>query len=219
MKRITQRSTFIFIALTLSLALVLSACSPSAVSSQGSASGTSAETQATTVPAAPGACLVGNWGLTDFSAYMNSIAQNITNNSQAAVTITSGDFSGSAVFTFNADNTAQFSADNFTQKFTLTTSVSGQNMDIPITLTVNGTSTAKYSVDGDKISFIDQQPGDTVITTEVMGNTSTIDQSLLGKPGTIQLYQYACSGADSLSLKVIAVENMDLAPLSLTRIK
>ena len=216
MKRITKRSTFVLIALVLSTALLLSACGSATAASTAAASDTTA---VTAVPAAPGACLVGNWNLTDFSAYMNSIEQNISSNSKASVTITSGDFSGKAVFTFNADNTSQFSADNFVQKFTLTTNVSGQNLDIPITLTVNGTSTAKYSVDGDKISFTDQQAGDTLITVETMGNTSTIDQSLLGKPGTVQLYQYTCSGADTLSLKVIAVDNMDLAPLTLTRIK
>lgn len=219
MKSFTVNKKGLLISFVLVLALVLSACSSSAAaSSQGSASDASAETQATTMPA-PGACLVGNWSLTDFSAYMNSIEQNISNNSKAAVTITSGDFTGKAVFTFNADNTSQFSADNFVQKFTLTTDISGQKLDVPITLTVNGTSTAKYSIDGDKISFTDQQGGDTVITVETMGNTSTIDQSLLGKPGTIQLYQYACTDTDTLSLKVIAVDNMDLAPLTLTRIK
>jgi hypothetical protein len=39
----------------------------------------------------------------------------------------------------------------------------------------------------------------------------------MGESGTTRLYQYTCSG-DTLSLKVIAVENMDLAPLTLTRI-
>ena len=214
MKSFTVNKKGLLISFVLVLALVLSACG-----SSGAAASTAAASDATAAPAAPGACLVGNWSLTDFSAYMNSIEQNISNNSKAAVTITSGDFTGKAVFTFNADNTSQFSADNFVQKFTLTTDVSGQKLDVPITLTVNGTSTAKYSVDGDKISFTDQQGGDTVITVETMGNTSTIDQSLLGKPGTIQLYQYACTDTDTLSLKVIAVDNMDLAPLTLTRIK
>ena len=134
------------------------------------------------------------------------------------MTITSQAFTGKANFTFNSDGTAKFSADNFNQKFTLSTDVSGQKLDIPITLNINGSSTAKYSVADNKITFSDQNQGDQKITVDTMGSASSID-GLLGKSGTMQLYQYTCTDANTLSLKVIAVKNVDLAPLTLTREK
>lgn len=96
--------------------------------------------------------------------------------------------------------------------------VNGQNMDIPISMTINGASTAQYSVDGDKISFSNQDQGDFQINVDTMGITTVIDQGLMGNPGTIQLYQYACTDVNTLSLKGIAT-NQDLAPLILTRVR
>ena len=222
MKHTSYKSIFALAALLLSATLLLSACgSGSETPAQGSASTNSASdtTAATSAPAASADCPVGSWNLSDFSAYMNSIEQNMSNSSNASVTVTSGDFTGSAVFTFNADKTTTLKTDNFVQKLTISTEVSGRKLDIPITLSINGTSSGKYSLDGDKMTFSDQDKGDMVITVETSGNSSTVDQSLLGEPGTLKLYQYACPSADTLTLKVVAVKSMDLAPLTLTRIK
>jgi hypothetical protein len=209
------------------LALVLTACnlpgSSSATSTQGTEAtsaveATNAPTEAPATNAAPGACLVGTWSLTDFAPYMDSIKQNLSTQSNNNFTFTSGDFSGSATFVFNADNTTSLKMDNFVQSFTMSMTVSDNTIDIPVTLTVNGNSGAKYSTEGDQITFSDQDPGDMQVTIDTNGTASTMDQSMFGDPGTQKLYQYSCVDANTLSLKVIAVESMDLAPLILTRV-
>jgi hypothetical protein len=199
------------------IALALTACN---LGSTPSTSSTEAVTTAPTAAAsaAPDTCLVGSWSLTDFAPYMDSIKQNLSSKSNNNVTFTSGDFSGSATFVFGADHKTSLKMDNFTQSFTMSMKVSDTNMDIPITLTVNGNSSADYSVDGDQITFSNQNPGDMKVNINTAGTDSTMDQSMFGDPGTQKLYQYSCVDANTLSLKVIAVENMDLAPLILNRI-
>lgn len=186
-----------------------------AYSGGSTAAPTAAPTEA---PAAAGNCLVGTWSLTDFASYMDSIKQNLSASSNNDVTFTSGDFSGSATFVFNADNTTSLNLDNFSQSFTMTMKVSDTAVEIPITLNMNGNSSSDYSVDGDQITFSNQNPGDSQINIEIEGSVSAIDQSMFGEPGTQKLYQYSCVDANTLSLKVIAVESMDLAPLILTRV-
>ena len=120
-------------------------------------------------------------------------------------------------YVFNEDGTASVTGDNFSQSLTMSVTVGDQPLDVPITITINGTSTANYSIEGDKISFIDQQPGDMSVNVDVMGSATSMND-LLGQPGTIQLYQFNCPDANTLSLQVIAIEDMVLAPLTLTRV-
>jgi hypothetical protein len=159
-------------------------------------------------------CPFGEWQLTDFAPYMTSLQQNLTAMTDNEYAFSGNVYSGSAQFDFENDLTAKFSAENFTQKFTM----SAAGIDIPIIIEINGSSTSEYSVERDQISFSNQDAGDLIINISVMDSPSTIDESLLGEPGTIKLYQYACPNPDTFILKVIAVEDMDLAPLTLTRI-
>ena len=219
-KRITPYILLTIVILT--AALMLAACgsgssSPASTNEAGNAS--SATEAATSAPASGASCLVGSWKLTDFSSYMNSIEQNTANASGGDVTLTSQTNTGDATWTFNADNTAKFTTSNFEQDFTMTTTVSDQKIDIPISLKINGSSTSDYSVDGDQITFSNQDQGDLTINVDVMGTSSPADSSLMGNSGTTQLYQFACPDANTLTLKVIAVKNVDLAPLTLTRVQ
>lgn len=202
-------------------ALMLTACSSNSSPATQSAGSTSVatETEATSAPAEDVSCLVGTWQLTDFSAYMSSIEQSTASSSGGDVTMKSGDFSGSATWTFNPDKTANFAADSFQQDFTMTTTAAGSTIDIPVSLKINGNSNADYSIDGDKVTFSNQQQDSLDISVDVMGTSSPVDASLMGNPGTIQLYQFTCVDANTLSLKVIAVDTMDLAPLTMTRVK
>ncbi|NMC86097.1 MAG: hypothetical protein GYA58_12505 [Anaerolineaceae bacterium] len=223
MKHSSNKRLLFLFTLLLAAAFMLAACNGASSGSSTSEPSSAAETDSalpaatTAAPSLPGDCLIGSWSLTDFSSYMASIQQNLSSASGNDVTFSSGDFSGSATWTFNADNTAVFSAENFQQNMTMHTSVNDTVMDIPISININGSGTGKYAVEDDKISFSDQDNSSIAINIDVMGTASTIDQSLMGESGTTRLYQYTCSG-DTLSLKVIAVENMDLAPLTLTRI-
>jgi len=206
------------------ISLALTACNlgirPSTSSTAGANNAyTSAATAAPTeASAAPGTCLVGTWSLTDFGPYMDSIKQNLSANSNNNFTFSNGTFSGSATFVFKVDNTVTLKMDNFTQNITMSMKVKDSTVDIPMILTVNGSSSSDYSVDGDKISFSNQNPGDMKITIDTNGTTSTMDQYMFGEPGTQKLYQFSCPDTNTLSLKVIAVESMDLAPLILTRV-
>ncbi len=120
--------------------------------------------------------------------------------------------------TFNLNCSGSFTAENIVESFTMSIDAGGTPMDIPITLTMNGTSTANYTIEGDQITFLDQDPGDLVIVMDMMGEQTTFNTSVMGDPGTVQLYQFSCADANTLSLKVTAVTTMDLAPLILTRI-
>jgi hypothetical protein len=177
------------------------------------------ETAATAVPQAASPCPVGTWALTDFSTYMLSLQQNLTTLTQNEYSFSNNSYSGLATFVFNDDHTASFSGDNFNQSMTMSANMSGTALEIPMTISINGTSTAKYSIDGDKISYTDQDAGNLVVNVDVMGSASTLDQGMLGQPGTVQLYQFACPDPNTLTLKVIAVQDMDLAPLTLTRVQ
>ena len=115
------------------------------------------------------------WQLTG----MNSIEQNTASSSGGDFTLTSQKFTGAAAWTFNADNTSEFSADNFEQDFTMSTTAGGQSMDIPISLKINGKSTAAYSVDGDQISFSNQEQSGLTIDADVMGASTPLDTSLM----------------------------------------
>jgi hypothetical protein len=218
-----KRNSFSILAILVVLiaAFMLAACSSnsSEATQAGGSTSAASETAATSAPASDESCLVGTWQLTDFSAYMTSIEQNTASDSGGDMTMKSGDFSGSATWTFNADKTADFAADTFQQDFTMTTTAAGNPMDIPISLKINGTSSADYSIDGDKVTFSNQKQDSLNISVDVMGTSSPVDTSLMGNPGTVQLYQFNCVDANTLSLKVIAVENVDLAPLTMTRVK
>jgi len=226
MKNTPNRPFFTLMSLLLMLGLSLAGCTTDFAAPTLESVSATVDTSATTAPtateapvAATGDCLVGSWSLIDFAPYMNSVKQNITQKSGNDVTFTSGDYSGKATFVFNADNTSSLITDNFNQSFTMTMSVSDTPIEIPISLTINGTSTSDYTTEADKITFSNQNAGDMLINIDVAGTVSTMDQSLFGDPGTVQLYQYSCVDADTLSLKVIAINDMDLAPLILTRVK
>ncbi len=198
------------------MAMVLSACDTPAPVDVPAESGGDASTDAPAVVESL-ACPYGNWQLTDFSGYLTSL-QTSLNNSQTAATVSDLGATGTAIMVFNEDGTGSFTADNFVESFTMVIDVGGNNMEIPITLTMNGTSTANYTIEGDQITFLDQDPGDLVIVMNMMGEDTPFTTSIMGDPGTVQLYQFSCADANTLSLKVTAVTTMDLAPLELTRI-
>lgn len=211
---------FVFSLLAI-MALVLSACGGTAATtaSDGPTAEGVATDSAVTADASESAlaCPYGKWQVTNFDSYMQSVMSNI-NNMQTEATVSNNSTTGTAYLTFNEDGTGSFEADNFINSFTMSISVGGASMDYPVVLTQNGTSTAHYTVEGDKITFLDQDLGDLVITIDVSGSTTNLDTSVLGTPGETQLYQFTCVDANTLSLKVTAVENMDLAPLTFTRV-
>jgi hypothetical protein len=218
-----KNKTLVILAIILVFSLLLSACDAGNTTPESAANETSApsgtEAPAVTEDAVSvGVCPVGTWKVTDLMPYMVSLEQNLTAQTGGDFTFSNTSYSGDAEFVFNADQTASFSGADFTESMTMSTNVNGTSMDIPMTIKINGISTARYSTDGDKLSISDQDNGNINISIDVMGNSSGIDQGLLGEPGTIQLYQFACPDANTLTLKVIAVENMDLAPLTLTRV-
>ncbi|MHB8136467.1 MAG: hypothetical protein ACYDH1_19830 [Anaerolineaceae bacterium] len=227
MKITLNQSTFSLLSLVLVLGLALTGCGTTSTTPTFETSSTS-EAEATATEAliateAPNAetgdCLVGSWNLTDFSSYMESIKSNISQESNGDITFTSGDFSGSATFVFNPDHTSSLITDNFTQSFTMIMSLSDQPIEIPITLIINGKSTAEYTIEGKNITFSNQNENDILIAVDVAGSMTTMTQSLFGDPGTQKLYQYDCIDSNTLSLKVIAVDNMDLAPLMLNKVQ
>lgn len=217
------------------LGLMLAGCSPATVTpaapgsdtatADGAAATATIAQTATEAPTATnnapstagGACLIGSWKLTDFAPYMDSVKQNITENTSNDVTFTSGTLSGTATFVFNPDHTSSLTADDFSQSFTMTMSVTDSPVEIPISLLINGTSTADYAVEGDTITFTNQNGNDMSIAVDTMGSVTTLDESMFGEPDTVKLYQFSCVDATTLSLKVIAVDDMDLTPLILTR--
>lgn len=206
---------FLVLSLMAIMALVLSACGAGAATpSAGSSTDIPA---AATVAVSTPDCPYGKWQVTNFDSYMQSVMSGI-NNMQTEAIMTNTGSSGTAYITFNEDGTGSFNADNFVNNFTMSISAGESTMDIPVILTQNGTSTAHFTVEGDKITLQDQDLGDYVITIDISGSPTNMDTSLFGDPGTTKLYQFSCPDTNTLSLKVIAVEDMDLAPLIFTRV-
>jgi len=222
----TLRFTKILV-LAMVMVLALSACNFPLLGGSGSTDSTPAPEMATPMSEATtaatessftgggGSCLVGKWQVADFSAYFNSINNMLPAGSDA--TVTNDSVTGSATFEFRADGTGTFVADQFKQSYTMNITADDNTMNIPMSVLINGTANSGYSVEGDEITFHDQTSNDSVITIEIMGTASEIDSDLLGNPGTIKLYKYQCIDANTLSLKVVAVD-ADLAPLTLTRV-
>lgn len=174
----------------------------------------------TEAPAEPGACLVGSWNMTDFSPFVNSLQDSMNASSGGQnFTIENYQATGVANMTFNADNTAVFTAEEYVQSYTLVTNISGQSMSFDNRLTMNGSGTANYLVEGDTITFSNQDNSGWTIMVETLGTVTELDQSLFGEPETLQLYQYSCPDADTLALKVIAIESMDPEPFLMTRVR
>jgi hypothetical protein len=220
---ILKKSIYVGLILML-LSVALSACNlpglTPAPQNQSMPAAVNVPTEAaTTAPAAPAAastCPVGKWQLSDFTTYFTSLQAMIASKS-TDVKITNNGQSGTAYFTFNTDGTAAVTTDNFTQKFTLTTTINKINLDVPATVAMNGTSTAHYTVAGDQISFDQQNIGDLKIVVTVMGKTTDASDALMGKAGSVTLYQFTCPDTNTLTLKVTSAK-VDLAPLSLTRV-
>ncbi len=196
--------------------LLLSACNTGSSAGGTQAPDSSSSTDAPVI-AAP-ACPYGKWQVNNFDSYMQSVMSNI-NNMQTEATVTNTGTSGTAYITFNEDGSGSFTAENFVNNFTMSFSAGDTTMDLPVILTQNGTTTAHFTIDGDKITLDNQDLGDYVITINLSGNVTNLDTSVLGTPGTTQLYQFSCPDINTLLLKVIAVDNMDLDPLTFTRVE
>lgn len=215
-----KRSILVSLSVTLLLMFVLAGCNLPTTASTPEAEEiteeitealptSSAETEAPAI----GSCPVGTWNMTDFVPYMNSFLDNLSANTGGDFTFSNSEYSGTARFVFNPDQTVAFSADNFTQSLTMTAS----GMEIPLTVAINGTSRADYSIEGDEITFSGQDNGDLLIMVDVFGSATALDEGLLGQPETVRLYKFFCPDANTLSLKVIAIDDMDLEPIILTR--
>ena len=211
MKKITNKTFFTMIVLVVALMLALSACGSGAASSPTSPTSSSSSSSA-----ASGTCFIGTWNLTDFSSYIDSLKSSMETGG-ASVSITTQPFTGNDQFVYSSDGTAKFTANKFEQKFTITRTANGKTSVIPVSLDVNGTSTSKYSVSGDELSFSDQNESGLKTTITAMGNTITATTSLMGKAGTVEVYQFSCPDANTLSIKAVATNKADYAPITLTR--
>ena len=118
---------------------------------------------------------------------------------------------------FRADGTGTFTADQFKQAYDMSFTANGTTISIPMSVLINGTSESGYTVEGDEITFHDQTSNNSVITIDIMGNSSEVDSDLLGTPGSIKLYKYQCVDANTLMLDVIAADGA-LEPLTLNRV-
>ncbi len=207
------------------MSLVLGACNlpltpvPQKTETPAPPQPTPAPTEAATQAPAGGSasnCPVGKWQVTDLSAYFTSLQSLIAQGTD--MTLTGGSISGTAWFEFKDDGTLSLNATDFTQGFTAKTKVLNQTVEIPASLKINGSSQAKYTADGGQITVTGQQIGTLKISVDLMGSSTDVPNTLLGEQNTTTTYQYACPTADTLSLKV-QTAGMDLAPLTLTRIK
>lgn len=225
----TKKSLRVFTLISLSLmaVLLLSACNfplfnmgstatPESPSGEIPASPTEVPTMSSDMGSGGGgSCLVGKWQVQDYSAYFSSLNNMLPAGTDASVTNDS--VTGESYFEFRADGSGTFVANQFKQSYTMTFNANGSEISIPMSVLINGTADTHYTVEGDQISFHDQNANDSTIDIEIMGNTTHLDQAMFGDPGTIKLYQYTCVDANTLNLKVIAAD-IDLGPLTLVRI-
>jgi len=220
MKKIARGTLFMTIVLAVMLAGVLSACGSSTASlaaSPTSSSSSSSSASAGGSSAIGDACYVGTWKMGDFSVYIESL-KNSMETGGATVTITAEAYTGSDQFVFNADGTATYTATNFEQKFTINRTSGGKTVSIPVAIDENGTSTSTYTVSGNQLSFTNQDASKLKATINAMGTSTTMDESLLGKPGTVSVYDFSCPDANTLTLKVDSTKMSNLAAFNLIRI-
>jgi hypothetical protein len=219
MKSNRKPTNFLLFSLTVVLTLVLSACNlPIPSTGSGTATESPVATASSQAVSSGVSCLVGTWQVSNYPEYVSSLTNALPSGSSGGFTISDHGSTGTIQMAFNADNTASFTADNFTESMSMDTAANGTMMDIPINITENGTSTSTYSVSGDQISFSNQVQGNFTYNYSMMGSPSALNGSLFGASGSVTVYQYQCLDANTLSLKVIAI-NRDLAPLKFSRVQ
>jgi hypothetical protein len=214
MKTIQNRVPFLTLSFVLILALA--ACTPAGTP-------TATDSAPTAVPAAlssmpPADCLVGKWQVSNYPEYIASLTNATPSGASGGFTINDHGSSGTIQMNFKTDNSVSFTADQFSESLSMVTNANNTAMEIPIEIKENGTSTSKYSVDGDQISFTDQDQGDFTYEISILGQPSPMDGSLFGSSGSVVVYQYECPNENTLSLKVISIDR-DLAPLEFTRVR
>jgi len=205
--------------LAIALMLAMSACgsgpiNPTASSSSNSSSSSGVSTASTS--AANSNCLIGTWNLTDFSFYLNAYKSYLE--ATGSVSISSEPGTGTARIVFSSDGTATFTAAKLEQKFTVTQTAGGKSVKRSVAVDIDGAGSSKYSVNGDQISFSDQDISslNTIITE--MGITAPDTFNLMGKAGTIKTYYFSCPDANALNLNEVSTQGKtDLAPITFTR--
>jgi hypothetical protein len=221
MKQNTKGILFVTVILLVVLMLVISACGSSTVtptaSSPSSPSGSSGTSVAGSSSSASGTCYVGTWKMGDFSVYIQSLKSSMETGG-AKVTIDTQAYTGTDQFVFNSDGSASYTATNFEQKFMINRTANGKTVSIPVAIDENGTSTSTFTVSGDQLSFTKQDASGLKATLNAMGTTTTMDTSLLGKPGTVSVYTFTCPDANTLTLQVVSTKTSALGAFTLIRI-
>ncbi len=166
------------------------------------------------VAASGDACVLGTWELSDMSVYMSSI---IPATSEAEFTFAGQE--GYVRYTFSADGTVSFEANNFVVRFAI--GVSGVSLDLAVS--IDGSGTAVYSADAGAITISNSDTDSLTFSAtlggeEMFSGTSGELGSLFGvsEDAASATLLYQCAGDTLTYTPPVDIDNVQ--PVVLTRV-
>lgn len=184
--------------------LVLLAILPLAACSLPGSS-TPEPTPAAVVPVTPGIptdaaspeidlCLVGEWKVVNMSAYM------ITAMEAAYIQLEYQFSSGQALYVFSTDGVFLIQADQRSENYVMKFDSGGVVVDVPISVSIDGFGSARYSASGGRVEFTNMSSSGLVFETTVFEETQSMDFWAADDPSATAVFLYECVGADTLHL-------------------
>ncbi len=156
-------------------------------------------------------CIVGEWKLTDASAYFVTAAE--TPDTQIEYLYSTGQ----VIYAFGPGGVFLLEADNFTQEATLKFRSGGVSVDVPLSMFLDGIALADYTVDGERVIFTKTSTSSLLFQVTVWGETT--DLNLFGETsGEPVAFLYECVGSDRLLLTP-PIKDYEVFPLQLQRLR
>jgi hypothetical protein len=161
------------------------------------------------------ACVVGTWEMSDMGPYMASIMSA----AGASAEFQFVDQEGYLRYTLGPDSTATIDANDFVVNF----AIAVQDLTFDMAVSIDGTGTATYEVDGGEMLFSDPNVDDLTFSATMAGNelfsgTSNELASLFGvsADGTSTAFTYECSGDTFTYVPPVGVPGVQ--PVVMTRV-
>ncbi len=139
-------------------------------------------------------CLVGEWKVVDMSAYM------ITAMEAADIQLEYQFSSGQALYVFSVDGVFLLQADQRSENYVMKFDSGGVVLDVPISVSIDGFGSARYSASGGRLEFTNMSSGGLVFEATVFDDTQNMDFWAADDPSATTVFLYECIGADTLHL-------------------
>ncbi len=160
------------------------------------------------------ACLAGTWEVSDISS---SVVAAIPPELAQQYNLQYTGSSGKGYYTLTPDGNISTQADQMELQFTAKTSL----FDVPVTVTVDGQASGKYSLQGNTMTTTDMDTSGLTASAQALGQDIVSQEQIIRAIPLIDpshnTAEYSCSG-DSLQLKVSSFPE-SVPPLEFHRVK